>query len=89
MPELKLCEVHRQIFLANVMVGADHATFQECPERLDIVGMDFAAHVFILAVIDRFMATPKMAVAGVLISNYKRYSVKSYQLGRNGGTRRM
>jgi len=72
MAELKLSQVHRQIFLADVVICPDDTTFQKCPETLDIICVDLAAHVFASAVIDRFMRTPKMAVALVIVGHDQR-----------------
>jgi hypothetical protein len=43
--ELKLRQIHRQIFLTDVVVGTDNASLQERPKRLDVVGMHLAANV--------------------------------------------
>src|SRR5579863_1741611 len=40
MTELELRQVERQILAAHVMISSDHATFEQCPERFDAVGMD-------------------------------------------------
>jgi hypothetical protein len=50
--KLKLIQIQGQIFLAHVVIGADHATLEQRPERFEIVGMDFAAHVFVRFVVN-------------------------------------
>jgi hypothetical protein len=45
MPELKLCDVKRQIFAADLVIGADNAALQDAPEALNRVGMDRAHNV--------------------------------------------
>jgi hypothetical protein len=53
--KLKLIQIQREIFLTDVMVGADNATLQERPERFAIVGMHLPAHVLMRFVIDMLM----------------------------------
>ena len=55
-PELKLIQVQRQILLADVVVSADDAALEQRPEAFDVVGMDFAANVLILGMLDGFRA---------------------------------
>jgi hypothetical protein len=54
-PELKLVQIERQIFLADVMVGSDHATFQQRPKTFDALSVNVAAHVFARAVTNELM----------------------------------
>ena len=54
-PELKLCEIQRQIFFADVMVGSHDSTFQERPKVIQILGVNDAPHVFFGLVIDSFV----------------------------------
>jgi hypothetical protein len=71
-PELKLREVQRQIFLADVMIGANNAALQQAPEVFQIVGMDFAAHVLARAMADRFVVVAEcfeIAIAPVLVGS--------------------
>src|ERR1700689_2716569 len=42
---LKLREVQRQIFFAHVVIGAEHATLEQRPERFHRICVDLAAHV--------------------------------------------
>lgn len=53
--KLELGEIERQIVFADVMECADDAALQETPETLDIVGMHFAAHVFVGLMVYRFV----------------------------------
>jgi hypothetical protein len=53
--ELKLIQVERQIFLTDIVVGADHATLEQRPKRFQIIGMYFAAHVLMRFVINMFV----------------------------------
>jgi hypothetical protein len=43
--ELELSEIERKIFLADVVIGADDSAFKQRPEALNVIGVDFAAHV--------------------------------------------
>ena len=67
--ETELREIQRQIFLAHVVVGADHTAFEQRPKRFHVVRVDFAAHVFTLTVLYDFMRHRplEIAVAGVFI----------------------
>jgi hypothetical protein len=53
--ELKFVQVERQIFFADVMVSPDDPALEQRPERFDVVGMDFAAHVLAAAMADDFV----------------------------------
>src|SRR5260370_37118678 len=53
--ELKLREVQRQIFLADVMIGSNHSALEQAPKVFQIVSMHFAAHILARAMADRFM----------------------------------
>src|ERR1035437_4053778 len=44
-PIAKFIEIERQIFLADVVVGADNSALQKRPERFHIVRVNVAAHV--------------------------------------------
>jgi hypothetical protein len=67
---LKLREIQQQIFLAHVVIGAEHSALEQRPEGFDAVRMDFAAHVFTIAVLDDFMRHRpfQVAITRVLIS---------------------
>src|SRR5271166_4186663 len=47
---LKFREIERQIFLADVVIGAEHAALEQRPERFDVVGMDFTANILLVLV---------------------------------------
>src|ERR1700694_1382228 len=47
--DLELREIQGKLFLAYMMVRPDDAPFEQAPERFDVVGMDFTAHVFAFA----------------------------------------
>jgi hypothetical protein len=66
---LKFREVQRQIFLAHVVVSAEHSTLEQRPERFDAVRMDLAANVFAVAVLNDFVQHRpfQVAIARVLI----------------------
>lgn len=51
----KLIPVERQIILADVVEAAHNAPFDQAPERLNVVRVDFAANVFTLSMMDGFM----------------------------------
>jgi hypothetical protein len=55
MAKLKLGEIERQIFGTEIVIGADHAAFEQIPKALDIVGMHLAAHVFVCPMRDHFV----------------------------------
>jgi hypothetical protein len=67
--ERKLIQVQRQVFLADVVIGADDSPLQERPERFDILSVHVAAYVFASAVANGFMGhnPSEIAIAGVLI----------------------
>src|SRR5208283_5091530 len=75
-PELKLIQVRRQIFLAHVVIRADHAALQQRPERFHVVRVDGAAHVLAALVADGLMrqALPafKVLIAGMFIGRDQR-----------------
>src|SRR5262245_24956456 len=52
MAKLKLAKVGRQMFLGNVYVSPLDAALHVGPERLNGVGVDGAAHVFLGRVVD-------------------------------------
>lgn len=72
--ELKFRQVERQIFLTHVVVRANDAAFEQCPEALNVVRMNLAAHVFALAMIDGLVpdATVDIVVCAVVISRDQR-----------------
>lgn len=69
MPELKFGDVRRQIFAADLVIGADNATLEDAPEAFNRVGMDRADNVVAAALADdpvRQIAT-KQPIARMLI----------------------
>ena len=53
--ERKLRQIHRQVFAADLMIGAHNAAFQKRPERLNRVCVNVAAHILARAVNDGLM----------------------------------
>src|ERR1035437_5149250 len=70
--ETALREIQRQIFLADVVVGADDSALEQRPERFHRVCVDESAHVFAPAMIHgfvrKFLPSCEVLIAGVLIS---------------------
>jgi hypothetical protein len=50
--ELKFRDVQRQIFAADLVMGADNVTLKNAPEAFNRVGMDSTNYVFALRVLD-------------------------------------
>jgi hypothetical protein len=77
--ELKLIQVQRQIFLADVVIGADDATLEQRPEAFDVVRMHFAAHVFILGMLNGFVRQPacrlQIVITAMVIGGDEAYAV--------------
>jgi len=55
MAKLKLREVERQILFADVVIRPDDSALEQRPERFDVIGMNFATHVFERLVIHGLM----------------------------------
>jgi hypothetical protein len=53
--ELKFGDVQRQIFLADLVIGADNAALQDAPEAFNRVGVNGADDVFAASVADHLM----------------------------------
>lgn len=51
MAERELRQVQRQIGLADVVIGAHHATLQQAPEAIQVGCVNVAAHIFTLRVV--------------------------------------
>jgi hypothetical protein len=81
---LKLVQVQRQIFLGDVVIGADHAAFQERPERFDIVGVHVAAYPLFLRMVDALMRASKQPVALILVRSDQRNLVARYLADETG-----
>lgn len=60
-----------------MMVGSDHATFQQRPKGIDVGGVNVAAHVFALAVIHGFVIETilQQTIAGMLIGRDQRHLI--------------
>ncbi len=54
---LEFRDVERQILAADVVECADDAALQQRPETVNCAGVHLAAHVFALAVVNRFVDT--------------------------------
>jgi hypothetical protein len=53
--ERKLGEIQRQILLRDVMEAAHYAAFEQCPERFDVVRVNYPANILALTVTYRFV----------------------------------
>ena len=56
--ELELGKVERQIFLAHVVVGADYAALKQRPEAFNVVRVNDAPNVHVVATADNFVRPP-------------------------------
>jgi hypothetical protein len=50
--ELKFIQIQRQVLLRDMMVRPDYPALQQAPERIQVLGMHFAAHVLASGVLD-------------------------------------
>jgi len=75
MPIAELIEIERQIVLADLVIGADHAALQEAPEAFDIIGMDVSANIFVLTVMHAVMRQAEMLIGWRFVSYYQRYTI--------------
>jgi hypothetical protein len=69
-PPRKFVEVERQILLADIMVGADDSALEQCPERIEVRGVDLAAHILAVRMINGFVRETKrvqVAVSAIFI----------------------
>src|SRR5579872_4500078 len=55
---LKFIQVQRKVLRGNLVIGSHDAALQQRPERFNRLGMDDAANVFALAVLNDFVRTP-------------------------------
>jgi hypothetical protein len=53
--ELELGDVERQVFFADLVIGADNATFNQRPKALDCLGVHSANNIFATGVVNRLM----------------------------------
>ncbi len=54
-PKLKLGDVQRHVFGADLMIGADNTALHQRPKTLNCVGVDRADNVLVFAVVNHFM----------------------------------
>lgn len=74
-PELKLVQIERQIFLADVMVRSNHAAFQQRPKTFDALRVDIPAYILASRMADELMFAVVDAdgvVGAKLIRNHER-----------------
>src|ERR1051326_4598561 len=67
--ELELRDIERQIFLADLVEGPDHAALDDRPEAFDRVGVDGADNVMAGAVVDHTMrkAEAEPPISGIVV----------------------
>ena len=76
--ELKLREIKRQVLFAYMMIVADDATLEQAPERIEVLGMHFAAYIFasgVLHCIVLITESGEIAVSGVLVGCDQTYPI--------------
>ncbi len=66
--ELKLSKIERGIFLAHVVVRPDDSALEQRPERIDALCVDFAAHIFLCAMIDGSMPETHASQIAVVVT---------------------
>jgi hypothetical protein len=49
-PKRELGQIQRQIILAHLVIGTNHATLEQAPKAIKVLGVDIPAHVLFLAV---------------------------------------
>src|SRR6516225_1179190 len=72
--EIKFGKVPVKVLLANMVVSADDPALQDTEVAFDSVGMRVAAHVFVLSVVNHFMAGKCLAnvqVAAVSVGHQR------------------
>lgn len=74
MPIRKLIQVERQVLFAHMVVRAHDSALQERPERVNVSGVNLAAHILALAVLYRLVLiiAVQEAIAGMLIGRNER-----------------
>jgi hypothetical protein len=77
--ELKLIQVQRKVLFADVVIGADNPALEQRPEAFDVVGMDFAANVLILRMLDGFVRQParrlQIVITTMIVCRYEAHAV--------------
>jgi hypothetical protein len=64
---LKLIQVQRQVFLRDIVIGANNTALQERPERFDAVGVDVPANPLIRRMVHALVRASEQLVGLVLI----------------------
>src|SRR6476661_2630399 len=70
----KLCQVQRQVALADLMERTHHPTLQQAPEAVQVRRMDLPAHILTFHVIDRLVRKLMLqtGITGVFIRGHER-----------------
>jgi hypothetical protein len=69
-PEGKLVQIQRQVLRTHVVIRPDDATLEQTPERIDALGMNFAAYILACGMSYRVVLVAqcsKIFIAGVVI----------------------
>jgi hypothetical protein len=86
-PKLKLVQIERQIFLADVMVCSDHATLEQRPERFHRIRVNDAANILASRMINELMLAVVDAdriVSAKLIRDHERGASLGYLPNESG-----
>lgn len=72
-PELELSNIERQVFLADLVVGADNATLEDAPKAFNRIGVDRTDDIVAFLVADRtvLVVSLKAAIAGMFVCGEK------------------
>lgn len=73
--ERELGQVQRQVGLADLVIGADHAPLEQAPEAIQVRRVDIPAHIFALRMAHRLMRIADLVqfpIAAVVISRDQR-----------------
>ena len=75
--ELEFCNVKRQVFLADLVVGADNPALEDRPKSFDGVRVDGTYHILPATMPNILMweVRPKVAIAGMLVRGQKAHLV--------------
>lgn len=73
MTEGELGQVERQVGLADLVIGADHAPLEQAPKAIQVRGMDVPAHIFTSGMIHGLMRELQLqpGIAGMLIRRHE------------------
>lgn len=71
--ELKLSKVQRQILFADMVERTDNATFEERPERFNVISVNLATNILTFAMAHRLMWIIRLqpAIAGMFVGCYQ------------------